>query len=143
MFRVHSPSERLVAGFRLMPAASRTRRRKPKGEGVEQSRIDATARLLAGATSRRTLLAPLAALATVFLGHDAPAAEAARRGRKKRRKRSKLPRRPPCAETCRGCCLGETCIIETTDQRCGFDGATCAPCASNAFCLSGICRMIV
>jgi hypothetical protein len=110
---------------------------------VEQSRVDATARLFARATSRRTLLASLAALPIVVLAHGAPAVDAARRGRKKRRKRSKPPRQPTCSETCSGCCLGETCIIETTDQRCGFDGAICSPCASNAFCLSGICRIIV
>ncbi len=48
---------------------------------------------------------------------------------------------PPalCADTCTGCCDGETCIDILNDLQCGLPGAVCAPCVSPAVCTSGVC----
>lgn len=41
-----------------------------------------------------------------------------------------------CAETCPGCCDGETCVETPTDAQCGRDGAECAACLGWEYCVS-------
>ena len=45
----------------------------------------------------------------------------------------------PCAETCAGCCLGESCITATSPQQCGSVGAACISCAACKRCNAGQC----
>lgn len=40
----------------------------------------------------------------------------------------------PCAETCRGCCDGETCLSGAADGACGTEGAACEDCGDGASC---------
>lgn len=45
----------------------------------------------------------------------------------------------PCAETCDGCCDGETCLSGDTVAMCGTGGDACMTCGSDAQCDSGQC----
>jgi len=45
-----------------------------------------------------------------------------------------------CADTCSGCCDGETCLPGAADDACGADGAACTPCAGDAQCVGGECQ---
>ena len=40
----------------------------------------------------------------------------------------------PCAETCGGCCDGETCLAGNTDGSCGANGAACMNCGVGSAC---------
>lgn len=55
------------------------------------------------------------------------------------------PSPPPAstcdASNCSGCCVGTTCISNTTQQRCGARGAACYSCASHERCASGSCAL--
>lgn len=44
-----------------------------------------------------------------------------------------------CAESCDGCCDGDTCLDGTQDDACGTDGGSCSPCGPNLFCGSTGC----
>ncbi len=45
----------------------------------------------------------------------------------------------PCAETCNGCCDGETCLDGDVQAACGTGGDACQPCGANAECDAGQC----
>jgi hypothetical protein len=45
-----------------------------------------------------------------------------------------------CADTCPGCCDGETCLPGADDAVCGADGATCSACADGSQCVGGECQ---
>ncbi len=45
-----------------------------------------------------------------------------------------------CANTCTGCCVGETCINPTSDQQCGLNGQTCLDCPDEQICGAGVCQ---
>lgn len=46
---------------------------------------------------------------------------------------------PTCADTCEGCCVGETCISPTTTMQCGIMGNACMDCGTQS-CILGICQ---
>ncbi len=49
---------------------------------------------------------------------------------------------PSCAETCDGCCDGETCITDISNAACGWQGSPCVPCnatESCGLCTPGVC----
>jgi hypothetical protein len=66
-------------------------------------------------------------------------------GKKKRRKSPPAPPGPPsppppCAQSCGGCCTGETCHAGTSAQACGRNGAPCVTCANpTPACAGQVC----
>src|SRR5690606_5693809 len=48
-----------------------------------------------------------------------------------------------CAETCAGCCVGETCIATPDATQCGASGGACLACAAGQTCsANGTCETI-
>ena len=51
------------------------------------------------------------------------------------------PAPPSCAQSCTGCCLGETCVTTTSSSACGAGGIACGVCSGlQATCFNGSCR---
>ena len=51
------------------------------------------------------------------------------------------PPPPPCAQSCSGCCDGETCEAGSSAAACGSGGAPCAVCSGlQGTCFSGACH---
>jgi hypothetical protein len=68
--------------------------------------------------------------------------------RKKKRKRTNQPPvsagppspPPPCAQSCAGCCAGESCRAGTSSDACGRNGASCVTCVNpTPACAGQIC----
>ena len=50
---------------------------------------------------------------------------------------------PGCADTCDGCCAGETCVSEPDDAQCGSAGAMCMACGADEVCRDGACIAVI
>src|SRR5215217_356868 len=51
------------------------------------------------------------------------------------------PAPPSCAQSCAGCCLGETCVTATSSAACGVGGIPCGVCSGlPGTCFNGRCR---
>src|SRR5215213_2570535 len=51
------------------------------------------------------------------------------------------PASPSCAQSCTGCCLGETCVTVTSSSACGAGGIACGVCSGlQGTCFNGSCR---
>ena len=50
------------------------------------------------------------------------------------------PASPTCAQTCTGCCNGETCVTSLSDSACGTGGIPCGVCSGvQGTCRNGAC----
>jgi len=66
-----------------------------------------------------------------------------KKNKKKRRRSSTVTPSPSstCAQTCTGCCAGQSCQAGTSNTACGANGAPCAVCGEpHSVCLDGACR---
>jgi hypothetical protein len=51
------------------------------------------------------------------------------------------PAPPTCAQSCAGCCTGETCVTATSAAACGANGIPCGVCSGlRGTCFGGACR---
>jgi len=134
---------------------------------MDTLRFDLLTKTLAHSGTRRCVLRvlaalPLAGVATLF-GKESDAARRhhrtlrhhrdkqrgqvqEQRKHKKHKKKRKTPSplvspSPTCAQTCAGCCNGESCQTGITEAACGTSGAPCAVCSGVQWiCQSGVCR---
>ena len=134
---------------------------------MDTLRFDLLAKALAHAGTRRCVLRllaalPLAGVATLF-GKESDAARRhhrtlrhhrdkqrgqvqEQRKHKKHKKKRKTPSSlvspsPTCAQTCAGCCTGESCQTGNNEAACGANGAPCAVCSGVQWtCQSGACQ---
>lgn len=44
-----------------------------------------------------------------------------------------------CAETCEGCCAGDSCVMTDSQTQCGRNGVDCFPCDDNQECAGTYC----